>query len=188
MAIRPTTTRPTATGPTRIRPGATTPSRTRPSVARSSASESSGRRGAVETELTLEINFKVTIANKEISVARISPLELAADADELKALAVSGRRRGGAWAAPVLPGRIVLTRAIDADRTFFGWRREAMAGKPALRTVTIRQLDRSGKKAVNAWKIVNAWPLRWTGPAFDALDGGIAHEELELVFTDLNWL
>ena len=143
---------------------------------------------AAEAALTLEINFKVTVKNKEISVARISPLELAADAEDLELLAGSARSGGRVWAAPALPGRIVLMRAIDTDRTFYEWRREAMAGKPAVRTVTIRQLDRSGKNAVNAWKILNAWPLRWTWPAFDALDGGIAREELELVYTDLNWL
>lgn len=179
MAIRPTTT-PSRTPAT----AGTRPTSTRPSAARPTAA----RPTAVETVLTLEINFRVNISNKEVSVARISPLELAADPEELKRLAGGGRSGSRVWSAPPQTGRIVMTRAIDADRTFYEWRREAIAGKPAVRTVTIRQLDRSGKNTVNAWKIVNAWPLRWTGPAFDALDGGIAHEALELVFTDINWL
>ena len=41
---------------------------------------------------------------------------------------------------------------------------------------------------VNAWRLVRAWPCRWSGPAFDALRADIAFEEIELRFDDLVWL
>lgn len=185
MAIRPTRPTPetpTRETPTRETPGRGTPTTARPAPARPTADRSAG------PPPTFTLNFRVTISNREIAVARISPLELAADPAELKPLAGASRSGGRAWAAPPLPCRIVLARAVDGDRTFYDWRREAIGGKPAVRTVTIRQLDRAAENAVNGWQLVNAWPLRWTGPAFDALDGGIAFEEIELVFTDLNWL
>lgn len=169
MAIRPTTTGPTTTRPTTAGPTA-------------------ARASAASPAPTLTLNFRVTIANRELAIARISPLELAADPDGLKQLAGASRSGSPVWAAPVAPGRIVLARAVDGDRTLFDWRREAIDGKPAVRTVSIRQLDRAAKTVVNTWQLANAWPLRWTGPAFDALDGGIAFEEIELVFTDLNWM
>jgi phage tail-like protein len=40
---------------------------------------------------------------------------------------------------------------------------------------------------VNQWTLVNAWPCRWSGPAFDALNDDIAYEEVELMFDDLVW-
>ena len=56
------------------------------------------------------------------------------------------------------------------------------------RDVTIRQLASPGGEVVNSWRLVRAWPCRWSGPAFDALADGIAWEELELTFDDLVWL
>jgi phage tail-like protein len=41
---------------------------------------------------------------------------------------------------------------------------------------------------VNAWRLTRAWPVRWSGPAFDAMSGEIAWEELELAYDDLEWL
>ena len=41
---------------------------------------------------------------------------------------------------------------------------------------------------MNAWRFVRAWPIRWSGPDFDALRDDIAWEELELTFDDLLWL
>ena len=177
MAIRPTTTNPTTIRPTATRPTADSPGTPRPTAARAAVSAP-----------TLTLNFRVTIANRELAIARISSLELAADPEGLKQLAGASRSGSRVWAAPVAPGRIVLARAVDGDRTLFDWRREAIGGKPAVRTVSIRQLDRAARTVVNTWQLANAWPLRWTGPAFDALDGGIAFEEIELVFTDLNWM
>jgi hypothetical protein len=41
---------------------------------------------------------------------------------------------------------------------------------------------------VNAWRLVGAWPVRWSGPAFNAMTSELAFEELELTFADLVWL
>lgn len=143
---------------------------------------------AAAPEPTLAVNFRVEIDGRELAIARVSPLELAADPSGLKQAPDRTQPGRVLWTAPPATGRLILSRAIDGDRTLYQWRREALDGKPAVRDLAIRQLDRGGTTVLNAWQAVNAWPLRWTGPTFDAIAGGIAFEELELVFTDLRWL
>lgn len=41
---------------------------------------------------------------------------------------------------------------------------------------------------VNTWAIEGCWAKRWTGPTFDALQGGVAEEELELFYQKVVWL
>jgi T4-like virus tail tube protein gp19 len=83
---------------------------------------------------------------------------------------------------------IVLRRALTSSTDLYAWRRSIVDGKDDRRDVTIRQLSAPGGQAVNSWKLVHAWPIRWSGPEFDALNDDIAWEELELTFDDLLWL
>lgn len=85
-------------------------------------------------------------------------------------------------------GPVVLRRALTTSSDLFDWRRAIVAGKDDRRDVTIRQLSAPGGKVVNAWRLVSAWPSRWSGPAFDAQTADIADEEVELTFDDLLWL
>ena len=82
--------------------------------------------------------------------------------------------------------------SCDAPSTtsteLFDWRRHIVDGKDDRRDVTIRQLTAPGGKVVHAWRLVRAWPCRWSGPAFDAMSNDVACEELELTFDDLVWL
>lgn len=135
---------------------------------------------------TLAVNFTVEAGGAALALDRVEGLALAADPAGLR----QGRDGAGAvtWSAPAAAGRLVLRRAVDGDRALYHWRREAAEGKPGVRDLVIRQLDRSATETLNAWRVVAAWPLAWRGPLFDALDGGIAFEELELVFADVVWL
>lgn len=83
---------------------------------------------------------------------------------------------------------VVLRRALTSSTELYDWRRRIAAGKDDRRDVTIRQLSAPGGKVVHAWRLVRAWPCRWSGPAFDALSNAVAFEELELSFDDLVWL
>ncbi len=83
---------------------------------------------------------------------------------------------------------VVLRRALSSSRELYEWRRRIVDGKRDRRTVTISQLDAAGGRVVNSWRLVRAWPRRWSGPAFDAAQTGLAYEELELAFDDLVWL
>jgi phage tail-like protein len=83
---------------------------------------------------------------------------------------------------------IVLRRALTQSTELYDWRKRIVDGARERRQVTIQQLDGAGGEVVNAWRLVRAWPCRWSGPAFNALEGGIAYEELELAFDTMEWL
>lgn len=83
---------------------------------------------------------------------------------------------------------IVLRRALTRSQELYEWRRRIVAGRYDRREVTISQLDGPRGEVVNSWRLVRAWPCRWSGPAFDAGQTGLAYEELELAFDDLVWL
>jgi hypothetical protein len=83
---------------------------------------------------------------------------------------------------------IVLRRALTTSTELYDWRRLIVDGKQDRRDVTIRQLSAPGGKIVNSWKLLHAWPCRWSGSGFDAMSNDIAYEELELTFDDVLWL
>ena len=83
---------------------------------------------------------------------------------------------------------IVLRRALTTSTELYDWRRLIVSGEDDRRDVTIRQLSAPGGKIVNAWRLMRAWPCRWSGQALDAMKNDVACEELELAFDDLVWL
>jgi hypothetical protein len=83
---------------------------------------------------------------------------------------------------------VVLRRALSRDTTLYDWRRSIVDGNRDRRQVTIHQLESAGGRIVNSWRLVRAWPCRWSGPSFSALSSDVAVEELELAFDDLVWL
>lgn len=83
---------------------------------------------------------------------------------------------------------VILRRALTSGRELYDWRRRIVEGAEDRRPVTIRQLEAPAGQVVNSWRLVRAWPCWWSGPAFNALESGIAYEELELAFDDLVWL
>ena len=82
---------------------------------------------------------------------------------------------------------VVLRRALTGSTELYDWRRRFAADHDDRRRVSIDQLDGPGGRVVNSWTLVGAWPCRWSGPAFNALESGIAYEELELAYDDLVW-
>ena len=83
---------------------------------------------------------------------------------------------------------VVLRRALTGSQDLYLWRQRVAEGHRDVRPVTIRQYDPSGDRLMNAWLLVDAWPCRWSGPAFDAAEGGVAMEEIELACERLVWL
>jgi phage tail-like protein len=134
--------------------------------------------------------FVVHIGEVEVAVAWVSAPMLASD------LASATMRPGArqsdhvVWSAKPVRSTVVLGRAVDDDRTFYEWRRAALSEDPrghdaATRDVEVSVLDAAGRKPTFTYRLVGAWPLRWSGPALDALAPRVAHEELEVVYHDL---
>ena len=129
-------------------------------------------------EALLRINsFVVLIGDQEFAFSEAGPLTSATDPE-----APTPDKRHAHRYAPV-----ILRRAVSTSRELYDWRRAIVSGKKDRRDVVIRQLSAPGGGVVNSWRLVNAWPLRWSGPSFNALRSDIAFEELELTFDDLIW-
>ena len=121
-------------------------------------------------------SFEVLIGDRELGFVEVGRLTSETDSE-------SGSERH-----PNRFATVVLRRALTTSTELFDWRRRIVAGKDDRRDVTIRLLSAPGGETVNAWRLVRAWPNRWSGPALDALTNEIACEELELSFDDLVWL
>ena len=119
--------------------------------------------------------FRVLIGKRELGFCEIGRVSSVTDLE-----------------APPEPRRhtfetVILRRALTRSSELFDWRRKVLAGTEDRRPVTIQQLDASNGSVVNTWRLEGAWPCRWSGPAFDARESGIAFEELELAFDDVVW-
>ncbi len=130
-----------------------------------------------EPEPLLRIScFEVLIGNRELGFAEVGRLTSETDLDAPP----DGRVHRFAT--------VVLRRALTTSTDLYDWRRLIVDGKDDRRDVTIRQLSAPGGKILNSWRLMRAWPCRWSGPGFDAMSNDIAYEELELTFDDLVWL
>jgi phage tail-like protein len=129
-----------------------------------------------EEPLLRASSFEVLIGDRELGFAHVSRL--------------SSETEGEGARDPRTDrlATLVLKRALTASSDLFEWRRSIVAGKDDRRDVTIRLLSGPGGRVVNVWRLVGAWPCRWSGPTFDALNNDIAWEELELAYDDLEWL
>jgi hypothetical protein len=120
-------------------------------------------------------HFRVLIGRRELGFAEVGRVSSATD------LTLPPDQRRHRFEA------VVLRRALTPSTELYEWRRAIVSGKDDRRMVTIHQLDGPGGKIVNTWRLVRAWPSRWSGPAFNALESGVAYEELELAFDDVVW-
>jgi hypothetical protein len=120
--------------------------------------------------------FEILIGDQEFGFADVGPLSSETPVD------ANPDRPGHRFAA------VVLRRALTSATDLYDWRRRIVDGKDDRRDVTIRQLSAPAGKVVNTWRLVAAWPRRWSGPDFHAMSQDIAYEEIELAFDDLVWL
>jgi hypothetical protein len=120
--------------------------------------------------------FEVLIGDRELGFAEIGRLTSETD------LAASPDRPVHRLAT------VVLRRALTTSTELYDWRRLIVAGNDERRDITIRQLSAPGGTIVNSWRLLRAWPCRWSGPGFNAMSNEIAFEELEVTFDDLIWL
>lgn len=120
--------------------------------------------------------FRVRIADREIAFAFVGAI-------------TSGTDPASSEGRPVdMYPPVVLRRALTGSSELFDWRRAIVDGKVDRRDVTISQLSGPGGTVVVAWRLVRAWPARWSGPSYQAEGSGVAQEEIELRFDDLIWL
>lgn len=85
-------------------------------------------------------------------------------------------------------GDVTLKRGLMGALDLFQWINQVRTGDlSARRSVTIQLRDESGANTVVTWRLTNARPLKYTGPALNAKTGtDVAIEELVLSCEDLN--
>jgi len=88
-----------------------------------------------------------------------------------------------------LPGRtkigtITLKRGVTKSNEFFKWCQDIVYGKIRARNMSVVMYDGAGVE-MTRWDFANAYPIKWTGPQFDADGKTAAVESLELAHDGL---
>lgn len=101
---------------------------------------------------------------------------------------ISSEMRSGDDGRPVAGhAPVVLRRALGEDRYLFDWRRAVADGKADARTVTVRIRGNAEEGRAIELRLEGCRPVRWSGPSLDAVEGGLAFEEVELEYERLVW-
>jgi phage tail-like protein len=79
---------------------------------------------------------------------------------------------------------IVLRRGVGLDTALWDWHAQYVAGLGRRRDGMIVLLDQDRRPA-GRWIFRRGLPLKWTGPTFNAAQGAVAIESLEIVHEGL---
>jgi phage tail-like protein len=79
---------------------------------------------------------------------------------------------------------ITLKRGITTSDELWRWRKTVIDGKTERKNGSIVLLDETGAEKLR-WNFVNAWPSKWTGPAFNATSTAVAVETLEITHEEV---
>ena len=82
---------------------------------------------------------------------------------------------------------VTLKRGLTQDLSLWNWINSVLQGTVLRTTVVITLLDQSDNPVLS-WKLTNAWPCRWTGPALVANSSEVAFESLEICHEGLEIL
>jgi phage tail-like protein len=79
---------------------------------------------------------------------------------------------------------ITLKRGVTDSDELWKWRLTAVEGRAERRNGSIVLLDERGAEKIR-WNFTNAWPSKWTGPAFSATGNAIAVETMEITHEEI---
>jgi phage tail-like protein len=79
---------------------------------------------------------------------------------------------------------ITLKRGITDSDELWRWYETVVDGKAERRNGSIVLLDDSGTERLR-WNFANAWPSKWTGPAFNSTGNSVAVESLEIMHEEV---
>ncbi|MGA2121240.1 MAG: phage tail protein [Methanoregula sp.] len=81
---------------------------------------------------------------------------------------------------PACPG-VVLKRGVTQNTEFWDWFTETQKNPTHRQNLRIVIMDAEGRDAIS-WTLVNAYPVRWSGPELRADISAVAFESLELYY------
>lgn len=76
-------------------------------------------------------------------------------------------------------GNIALRQGLADSMVLYEWIAEGVNGAVNRKTITITLLDEEEAPAAS-WQVINAWPMRYTAPDFNATSSEVAIETLEI--------
>jgi phage tail-like protein len=76
-------------------------------------------------------------------------------------------------------GNITFRQGLTDAVTLYEWVVTGVEGAVDRKTVTVTVLDEAGEPAAS-WQVINAWPMKYTAPDFNATSSEVAIEALEL--------
>ena len=76
-------------------------------------------------------------------------------------------------------GNITLKQGITDSVVLYEWIITGVEGPVDRKTITITALDEAGEAAAS-WQVINAWPMKYTAPDFNATSSEVAIEMLEI--------
>ena len=76
-------------------------------------------------------------------------------------------------------GNITLKQGLATSRVLYDWIIAGVNGAVDRKTITITLLDEEEAPAAS-WQVINAWPMKYTAPEFNATSSEIAIETLEI--------
>ena len=76
-------------------------------------------------------------------------------------------------------GNITLKQGLATSKVLYDWIITGVNGAVDRKTITITLLDEEEAPAAS-WQVINAWPLKYTAPDFNATSSEIAIETLEI--------
>jgi phage tail-like protein len=79
---------------------------------------------------------------------------------------------------------ISLKRGITDSDELWKWRLTAVEGKTERKNGSIVLLNEKGEEKLR-WNFSQAWPSKWTGPAFNSTGNSVAVETLEITHEEV---
>lgn len=76
-------------------------------------------------------------------------------------------------------GNITLKWGVTDSMDVYNWMQDCIQGKVTRKTVTIIAVNEAGGD-VATWKVIEAWPTKYTAPDFNATASEVAIESMEL--------
>jgi phage tail-like protein len=80
---------------------------------------------------------------------------------------------------------LVLKHGLSPIDGLWGWHQDVAAGNIQRRNGTIYLLNQAGQIPVMSWDVLDALPLKWTGPTLNAESAAVAFESVELTHRGL---
>lgn len=81
-------------------------------------------------------------------------------------------------------GNITLKWGTSDNMVLYNWLQDIHAGTIEQRTLTITLLTEDGSPGAS-WRVINAWPVKYTAPDFNATASEVAMESIEMAHEGL---